>query len=171
VSDEAGHATAEDELVITRVFDAPRDLVWRVLSEADHLRHWWGPKGWVMQVMTLDFRPGGIFHYSMRTRGGDDLWGTLTYREIVPPERLVFITAFADEAGNTVRAPFNVHWPLEVLNTWTLAEQDGRTTLTLRGVPFNATEAEHQAFREGFASMRQGFAGTFDQLAHYLATV
>ena len=68
-----------------------------------------------------------------------------------------------------VRAPFSADWPLEVLNTWTLAEHDGRTTLTPRGIPFSATAAERQTFAAMFDSMRQGFGGTFDQLEEYLA--
>jgi uncharacterized protein YndB with AHSA1/START domain len=161
----------EPELVISRDFDAPRDLVWRVITEPEHLQHWWGPKGWLVRVLQLDLRPGGIFHYSQRNRGGQEWWGICVYREIVPPERLVFVNSFADAAGKVVHAPFNDDWPLEVLNTWTLTEQGGKTTFTLRSVPFAATKAERATFEAGFASVRQGFAGTFDQLENYLATL
>jgi uncharacterized protein YndB with AHSA1/START domain len=162
---------SEPELVITRVFDAPRELVWRVITEMEHLAHWWGPKGWQRRMISLDLRPGGVFHYSIQTRGGQETFGISVYREIVPPERLVFINSFADENGNIVRAPFNDDWPLEVLSTWTLTERDGKTTFTIRSVPHNATEAERKAFEAGFASVQAGFAGTFDLLADYLATL
>jgi uncharacterized protein YndB with AHSA1/START domain len=97
------------------------------------------------------------------------MWGRFVYREIVAPERIVFINSFSDEDGNITRAPFSSTWPLEVLNTLTLSEHEGKTTLTLRGGPINATEEERKTFEAGFDSMRQGFTGTFDQLADYLA--
>jgi uncharacterized protein YndB with AHSA1/START domain len=158
-------------LVITRVFDAPRALVWKAWTEIDHLKRWWGPKGFAMGACTLDFRPGGAFHYSMRTPDGRELWGKFVYREIVVPERIVFINSFADASGNIVRNPWNAHWPLEILNTQTFTERDGKTTLTLRGRPINASELERKTFEDGRQSMQQGFAGTLDQLADYLATV
>jgi uncharacterized protein YndB with AHSA1/START domain len=162
-------AAPQQEFVIARVFAAPRELVWQALTECEHLRQWWGPVGFTMHTCTIDLRPGGRFLYGMRSPDGQDLWGKFVYREIVPPERLDFLSAFADAAGNTVRAPFGSAWPLEVLSTWTLSEEGGRTTLTIRSTPFDATEPERQAFAAGFDSMRQGFAGTFDQLAAYLA--
>jgi uncharacterized protein YndB with AHSA1/START domain len=161
--------TSGDELVITRVFDAPRALVWQAWSEPQALRRWWGPKGFAMGLCRLEFRPGGIFHYSMRTPDGRDLWGKFVYREIVAPERIVFVSSFADEGGNVVRNPWNAGWPLETHNTLTFAEHAGKTTLTLRGGPLNATAAERKIFEDGLQSMQRGFAGTFDQLAEYLA--
>src|SRR5205807_10573435 len=125
--------------------------------------------GFTIGVCKVDVRPDGIFHYSMKTPGGQEMWGKFVYREIVAPERIVFTNSFADASGATVRAPFSADWPLEVLNTLTLSEHAGRTTLTLRGAPVNATEAERRTFDAGRASMQQGFAGTFDQLAGYLA--
>jgi len=162
-------AAAEREFVITRVFDAPRDLVWKAWTESERLAQWWGPKGFAMGVCKLDLRPDGVFHYSMRTPDCHEMWGKFVYREIAAPERIVFTNSFADASGATVRAPFSADWPLEVLNTLMLSEHDGRTTLTLRGAPVNATEAKRRTFEAGRASMQQGFTGTFDQLAAYLA--
>ena len=105
----------------------------------------------------------------MRSPAGQEMWGKWVYREIAPPERLVFVQSFSDEAGNTTRAPFSADWPLEVLSVVTFAEHGGRTTVTLRGVPVNATEAERKTFAAGYESMRQGWAGTLDQLAEHLA--
>lgn len=85
------------------------------------------------------------------------------------PKKIVFVNSFSDVEGTITRAPFNPTWPLEVLNTLTLSENEGKTTLVLRGGPINATEEERRVFRAGFESMKQGFGGTFDQLADYLA--
>jgi uncharacterized protein YndB with AHSA1/START domain len=159
----------ERAFVITRVFDAPRDLVFKAWTEAERLMHWWGPKGFTWASGTLDLRPGGMFHYCMRSPNGQEMWGKFVYREIVAPERIVFVNSFSDKSGATVRAPFKADWPLEVLNTLTLSEYDGRTTLRLQGAPVNATEAERRAFAAWHPSMQQGFTGTFDQLAEHLA--
>jgi len=162
-------ASEDREFVITRVFDAPRDLVWKAWTEPERLMHWWGPKGFTMRVGTLDFRPGGVFHYCMRSPNGHDTWGKFVYREIVAPERIIFINSFADAEGNSVRNPFSPTWPLEILNTLTLSEHEGKTTLTLRGAPHNATEAERKTFDDAHDSVQKGFTGTLDQLAEYLA--
>ncbi|MBX6396323.1 MAG: SRPBCC domain-containing protein [Alicyclobacillaceae bacterium] len=87
----------------------------------------------------------------------------------VEPEKLVYTHSFSDEEGNTVRAPFSPTWPLEILNTLTFTEHEGKTTLTMRGVPLSATEEELKTFEAAHDRIRKGFAGTFDQLADYLA--
>jgi uncharacterized protein YndB with AHSA1/START domain len=162
-------APGEREIVIVRDFDAPRDLVWQAFTEADRLAHWWGPKGFTMLVRTLDFRPGGILHYAQRSPDGHVMWGRFDYREIQAPERMVFVTSFADEDGNVIQAPFSPTWPLEILNLVTFTESAGKTTVTLRGGPINATEEEWETFWNAQDSIQRGFAGTFDQLAAYLA--
>jgi len=73
---------AEREFVISRVFDAPRELVWKAWTEAPRLAQWWGPKGCTIRVVKLDVRPGGIFHYAMQYKPGHDMWGRFIYREI-----------------------------------------------------------------------------------------
>ncbi len=79
-------ATSSDrEIVFTRVFDAPRELLWEVWTECEHVERWWGPNGSSIQVNTLDFRPGGTFHYSLRAPNGTELWGKFVYREIAAP--------------------------------------------------------------------------------------
>lgn len=166
------HSIAESEtreFVIVRAFAAPRDLVWRACTEAGHLMHWWGPTGFTMQTAELDFRPGGTFHYSMRSGDGMEMWGLFRYREIEPRERIVFINSFSDSQGNVVRPPFSDPWPSEIQNALTFAERDGETILTLRATAVNATEEERRTFEAGFESMEGGYGGTFDKLEAYLA--
>lgn len=157
------------ELVITRTFDAPRDLVFKAFAEVERLARWWGPKGCTIRVSKLEFRPGGIFHYRMSFAGGPEMWGRFTYREIVPPEKIVWVNAFSDQDGNLTRAPFGETIPLEILNTVTLADLDGKTVLTLHSSPLDATAEEIATFVGMFDSMREGFGGTWDRLAAYLA--
>jgi uncharacterized protein YndB with AHSA1/START domain len=159
------------EFVFTRVFDAPRELVWKAFVESERLMHWWGPKGFKMHFAKVDLRPGGIFHYGMQSPDGKYMWCKFVYRDIVAPERLVFVLSFSDPQGSTVQAPFELDWPLEILTVLTFSEQGGRTTVALRGKPINATKAQRKTFEAEFKGMQQGFTGTFDQLDEYLATL
>jgi len=161
--------SAGPEFTLSRVFDAPRELVFKAWSEEEHLARWWGPVGCVIRIRGLDFRPGGVFHYSMTTPDGQEMWGKFVYREIVEPERIVFVNSFADGSANTVRAPFSADWPLDTLSTLTFEAQGGKTKLTLHGVPLTTSEAERRMFEGMFDSMNQGWNGTLDQLADHLA--
>ncbi len=164
-------SSTQPELFITRVLNAPRSLVWQALTEPDRLMQWWGPKGLAMRVAKVDLCPGSVFHYSLQAGNGSEMWGRFVYQEIVAPERLVFINSFSDAQGGITRHPMAPNWPLELLNVWTLSEQDGKTTLTMRGEPYHATAAEQEAFVAAIKSVEQGTAGTFDQLDEYLAQV
>ncbi len=156
------------QFVISRTFDAPRDLMWKIWTERDHLAKWFGPKGVTIVSAKNDLRVGGVFHYGMKTADGKMMWGKWIYREIVPPRRLVFIVSFSDEQGGVARHPFNAEWPLETLSTVTFAEQDGKTEVTVRWTPHNATESERKTFETNREGMKQGWGGTFDRLAEYL---
>jgi uncharacterized protein YndB with AHSA1/START domain len=161
------------EFVFTRAFDAPRDLVWKAWTDPQALGQWWGPKGAAIRVINFELKPGGMFHYAMAFQPGHDMFGRFVYREIVAPERLVFVNSFSDAAGGITRAPFpqlKDKWPLEVLNVMTLTESAGKTTLTLRGGPINAAEEERAMFAGNLDSMRQGFGGTFEKLAEWLGS-
>jgi uncharacterized protein YndB with AHSA1/START domain len=161
--------SVETEFSITRVFDAPRALVWKAFTEPERLEQWWGPRGFTTRVLKLELRPTGVFLYSQRMPDGREMFGKWVYREIVAPERLVIVNSFCDEKEHPVRHPFNPNWPLEMLCSSTFTEHQGRTTLTIRAIPINATEAERKVFEDGQKFMGEGFTGTLDQLAEYLA--
>jgi len=130
----ASTATADRELLITRVFDAPRGLVFKAWSDPEHLMRWSAPHGCTLQFYKFDFRPGGVFLHLLRNPTGHDCLCKGTYREIVAPERIVYTLSFADEEGNFVE-PAEIgadpDWPRETVVTVTFAEQDGKTELTL----------------------------------------
>jgi uncharacterized protein YndB with AHSA1/START domain len=161
-------AHAEGEFIFSRTFDAPRALVFKAWTESDRLARWFGPKGFTMLASRLNLWPGGMFHYGMRAPDGREMWGKWVFHDIVPPERIVFVMTFSDEKGGISRHPWAPGWPLEVLSTLTFTEHEGKTTLTMRGIPFNATEAERKTFAAGHDAMRKGWTGTLDQLAEYL---
>ena len=118
----------------------------------------------------MDVRPGGMFLGSQKSPEGFVMWGKFAYQEVAPPEKLVFIQSFSDEEGNTIRAPFDPNWPLEIINILTLAEDNGKTLLTLQGGPVNATEGELAAFEKMRPMVQQGFGGSLLQLDAYLAS-
>ena len=98
------------------------------------------------------------------------MWGKFTYREIIPQQKLVFISSFSDEAGGTTRHPLHKDWPLEMLSVFSFEDEPGgKTKFTVRWQPYNARPAELQTFEAGRDGMRQGWSGTMDQLATYLA--
>jgi uncharacterized protein YndB with AHSA1/START domain/dihydrofolate reductase len=136
--DDAGSAGPGS--FVARVFDAPRELVFKAWTEPERLKHWWGPKGFTTPFCAVDLREGGVFLYCMRSPEGRDFWGRGVYREIVVPERLVLVMSFADAEGNVVPATYyglGPDWPLESLTTVTFEEFAGATTVTVRdeGVP------------------------------------
>jgi uncharacterized protein YndB with AHSA1/START domain len=154
---------------VSRTFDAPRDLVYRAWTEQDRLAQWWGPKGFAMLSCKLDLRAGGVFHYGMRGPDGKEMWGKWVFREVSPPDRLAFVVSFSNADCGTVRAPFSDDWPVEVLSTVTFADENGKTTLRMSAVPIEATAAERKLFDAMHPSMTQGWDGTLDQLAAFLA--
>jgi uncharacterized protein YndB with AHSA1/START domain len=156
------------EFVISRTFDAPRDLVWKAWTERDQLMRWFGPKRFTMTAGSVDLRPGGVMHYGLRGPDGTEIWGRFVYREVAPPERLVMVNSFSDTAGGITRHPFDPAWPLELLTRTTFEERDGKTTVTVTWSPLNATDAERKTFDGAHDDMRAGWTGTFDNLAEHL---
>jgi uncharacterized protein YndB with AHSA1/START domain len=172
-SNLADFMAAKFSLEITRTLDAPRDLVFKMWTDPEHLANWWGPAGMGLRVVSFDLQPGGIFHYAMVAQNGAEMFGRMAYRQINPPERLVWVNSFADAEGNVAQSSYfpNNEFPLEILNVLRLEEENGKTLLTLSGGPINAS-AEQEAFYLGMIpNMEQGFGGTFQQLEKYLASL
>jgi uncharacterized protein YndB with AHSA1/START domain len=172
LADDAAAEPADRPFVITRVFRAPRALVWDAWTQREHLARWMGPKGTTIAHATLDLRPGGLFLYGMRAPDGTMMWGKWLFREIVPLERLVVVVSFSDENAGVTRHPMVPGWPLETLSTMTFAEHagiGGGTTVVLEWRPVNASAEERATFAASHDSMTQGWTGTMEQLEAYLA--
>jgi uncharacterized protein YndB with AHSA1/START domain len=149
------------EITITRTLDAPRDLVWKAFTEPEYYKRWFGPKEFTTPVARIDPRVGGEIFYCMRSPEGKDYCGKGVYREVVSPERIVVTDSFTDEEGNTVSASYygmSADWPLELLVTITLEEEDGKTCLTLT---HSGLEGVSDGDRK---NMEQGWNESFDKL-------
>jgi len=138
--DTSATKSVKQELVITRDFDVPRERVWQAWTEPEHVRRWWGPKGFTSPVSRIDLRVGGVYLNCMRSPEGQEFWSTGVYREIVPLARIVCTDSFADEKGNVVPAShygMEGDWPLELQITVTFEEDGGKTIMNLRheGIP------------------------------------
>jgi uncharacterized protein YndB with AHSA1/START domain len=145
---------SDREILTTRVFDAPRRLVFEAWTNPEHLPHWMlGPEGWTMPVCEIDLRPGGAWHFVWRRADGSEMAMRGVYREVVPPERLVSTESWGGD------------WP-ETINTLILSEEDGKTTMSLT-VLYPSKEARDAALQTG---MKEGMSMSFDRLAEYLRT-
>jgi uncharacterized protein YndB with AHSA1/START domain len=140
----------ENELSITRIFDAPRELVWQAWTEPEHFKRWWGLKTFTCPVCEMDFRVGGKYLNCMLSPDGKKYWTTGVYREIVPLEKIVYTDSFADEKGNEVPPSYYGmpgEWGKVSIVTIILEEFEGKTKMTLRhsGIPAGdlSTNTQH----------------------------
>jgi len=167
---EAKDKSSVEPFVVSRIFDAPREVVFRAFTEDDRMKHWWGPEGSRLIASQMDLRPGGIYHYGLQALDGSTMWGRFVYREIAAPERVVFINSFSDAKGGLARHPLRPEWPLEMLSTFLFADAgSGRTKVTVVWEPINESVAERRAFDTSLESMTLGWSGTFDRLDRYLS--
>ncbi|HET7856003.1 MAG TPA: SRPBCC family protein [Gaiellaceae bacterium] len=146
---------SEREVTMTRVFDAPRELVWEAWTSPEHVPNWLlGPEGWTMPVCEIDLREGGAWHYAWRHSDGNEMEMRGEYREIAPPERLVHTESWGGD------------WA-ETLNTVVFTEEDGRTTVTITSL-YPSQDERDRALGTGMAT---GADRSFDLLADYLQTI
>ncbi|MET3293084.1 SRPBCC domain-containing protein [Brevibacillus fluminis] len=156
------------ELILERVFSAPRELVFKAFSEAEHLKNWWGPRGWTLTVCNIDFRPGGVWHYCMKcidkNQGdfyGFESWGKGVYQEIVDNEKIVYVDYFSDAEGNEAEGMPSAH------NTLIFEEHEGKTKLINRA-RYASPEALKAVIDMG---MEQGITETWDRLEELVVSL
>jgi uncharacterized protein YndB with AHSA1/START domain len=152
----SGATPNERTIVITRVFDAPRDLVFKAWTDAAHLAQWWGPKGFTNPVCEVDARPGGALRIVMRAPDGAEHAMTGVFREVAPPARLVFTSAAVARDGKPL---------LEGLTTVTFAEQGGKTKLTVESRAVGRVDYAARML-EG---MEAGWTQSIDRLGEQIA--
>ncbi|MDB6016561.1 MAG: hypothetical protein JWR19_1050, partial [Pedosphaera sp.] len=147
--------TPNQDLILTRVFAAPRELVWQAWTDPKHLAQWWGPNGFTNPVCEVDVRPGGAMRIHMRGPNGIVYPMTGVYQEIVEPERIVFSSGALDKEGKML---------FEVLTTVTFTEQDGQTTQTLH---VHIVKATPQAAPH-LKGQKAGWSQSLERLAAYV---
>lgn len=155
-------------LVLERVFDAPRNLVFNMFKEPEHLKHWWGPRGWELPICKVDFRVGGVWHFCMKcvdeNQGhffGMESWGKAVYKEIVEPEKIVLVDCFSDAEGNTNDSLPSTEVTLEFVDL-------GGKTKVINRSEYVSVEALKTVMDMG---MLQGITETWDRLEERLNEV
>jgi uncharacterized protein YndB with AHSA1/START domain len=149
-------ATTDREVVISRVFDAPRELVFKAWTDPEHLAKWYAPRGCTIEMREIDVRTGGTYHHCIRNPAFHDCWCKGTYLEVVPPERIVCTMAISNEKGDlitAVDAGMDPDWPSETTLTVEFEEHAGKTTVTL-----------HQTVQESLAKRTGAYPSWLDML-------
>lgn len=146
------------ELTITRTFDAPRELVWKVWTDEKLLANWWGPHGFTNPVCKIDVKPKGEIYIEMKGPDGIIYPMSGQYQEIVKPERLVFISSALDQNGKPL---------FEICNTLTFEEQNGKTKLTMHASVSKITPEAAPYL----AGMNEGWNQTLERLTEYLTKI
>jgi len=156
---ESTNSLVEKRVVITRIFDAPRELMFKVWTDPKHMAEWWGPNGFTNPACELDLRIGGAIRIDMKGPDGTVYPMTGVFREIIEPERLVFTAwCVADEDGK---------FCVEILNTIVFAEHNGKTKLTVQAVVVKSTPEGAGAL----AGMEPGWTQTLERLDDYLSNL
>ncbi|QAY67223.1 SRPBCC domain-containing protein [Paenibacillus protaetiae] len=147
------------DLILERVFDAPKEAVFRAYKEADQLVRWWGPNGWTLTHCSVDFRPGGSWHYCMSQDGGEMAsWGKAVYNEIEEPDKIVYNDYFSDEEGG-------INPDMQQLLITLTFETKGKMTKLINRAHFASPEALKSTLEMGLV---QGMSQTWDRLAAHL---
>ena len=154
--------TTKNELIITRIFDAPRETLWKAWTDPGQFKKWWGPMDFTCPVSKIDLQVGGKYLHCMRGPDGKEYWSTGTYRELVAPKKIVVTDSFADAKGNVVPS---THYGMEGIAmemqvTVTFEEQSGKTKMTLKHVGLPEGEMKNLA--------DAGWNQSFDKLAKSL---
>jgi len=154
--------TKENEIIFTRTFNAPRELVFETYTTCEHLMNWWGPRTWPLNYCKMDFRPGGTWHYCMKgPNEGDESWGLAKYKEIKVPEKIIYNDYFSDKEGN-------INTEMPGLDIIIMFMADGEKTVLKTVTKVGSKEEVDKLVEMG---MIEGFTETWDRLEEHLAEI
>jgi len=147
------------EIIFTRTFHAPRELVFETYTTCEHLMNWWGPRTWPLGYCEMDFRPGGQWHYCMKgPNEGDESWGIAKYKEIAKPEKIIYNDYFSDKDGN-------INTDMPAFDTMVTFKADGKNTIVKVASKVGSKEEVEKLVEMG---MIEGFTETWDRLEEHL---
>jgi len=156
---------------ISRVFEAPRQLVFDCWVQPAHFEQWFAPAGCGSRLCSADVRPGGHYHQEVVWPDGTSFHTMHAFKEIHPIDLILFVSSFCDESGQIVKHPFDDRWPDRLLTRVTFAEEGRNTRVTVQWDPVDATEAELKNFVDSQPNCVLGWTGTFDRLAATLESL
>ncbi|MEI7575875.1 MAG: SRPBCC domain-containing protein [Armatimonadota bacterium] len=160
--------TPQPSVTVERVFAAPKSLVWDAMTQGEHLGRWFAAPCMQPGPNTMDFREGGVFHFSMIGDGGFKIWGRWLFRQIREHSFYTHHHSSSDEGGGVIHHPMAPDWPLEFLTRTEFDEVEGGTRVRLSWTALGSDTNALKLFEEGIPSMEQGWSGTFDYLETFL---
>ncbi len=152
------------ELAIEKTFNAPKEILFKAWGNYDLLQKWWQPPEMTLSILNLEFKPGGKFHYLLESQDGFRIYGLWIFQEIMPPDKLVFSNAYANENGSIIQAPFSNSWPKRIINELNFRQLNGQTLMDFKARPFQFTSLESATFAENVENIRHGLNTTFERL-------
>lgn len=161
------NSKSSSEFLISKIFDAPRELIFQMFNNTQHLKNWIPVGGLKATYLKSDISVGKTVHYYVEVPGGK-MWGKAAYREIQMPHRIVYVQSFSDENEGITAHPMSPNFPKEMLTTIVFEDEGKKTKLTLTWIPINASDQEIATFESAKGGMSQGWAGSFNQLDVYL---
>jgi len=152
----------DNEIIFTRIFDAPRELVFETYTTCEHLMNWWGPRTWPLNYCKMDFRVGGSWHYCMKgPNPGDESWGLANYKEISKPEKIIYNDNFSDKDGN-----INTKMPsFDIVNAFEFIDEQTKVTV------ISKVGSKEEVDKLVDMGMIEGFTETWDRLEEHLMTL
>lgn len=154
--------TNENEIIFTRIFQAPRELVFETYTTCEHLMNWWGSSTWPLNYCKMEFRNGGSWHYCMKgPNEGDESWGLAKYKDIKEPEKIVYNDYFSDKKGN-------INTDMPAFDTTITFTSDGNKTI-IKTVSKVGSKKEVEKLVE--MGLIEGFTETWDRLEEYLVKI
>ena len=163
-------AEAKNRFEIERSYPVSQERLFRACTDVNEMMQWFAPPGMKVIKAEQDLKPGGIYHYGLATGQGNEMWGKVTYKEIKPNSRLVYLQSFSDPQGGLTRHPMAPQWPLEMVTVMEfVAEGAKQTKLKISWIYAGVEQAEGETFRAAHEGMSGGWTGTLDSLQAYLA--
>ncbi|MCC5940569.1 MAG: SRPBCC domain-containing protein [Balneolaceae bacterium] len=154
--------TRDNEIIFTRAFNAPRELVFETYTTCEHLMNWWGPRSWPLSYCKIDFRPGGVWHYCMKgPNPEDESWGIAFYKEVEEPKKIVYNDHFSDKDGT-------VNTGMPSFDTIIHFTPEGDKTVVKVISTVGSKEEVEKLVEMG---MIDGFTETWDRLEEHLAAI
>jgi uncharacterized protein YndB with AHSA1/START domain len=164
-------ADEKNRFVIERSFPVSQARLFKACTDVNEMMQWDAPGGMTTIKAEQDLRPGGTYHYGLASGDGNEMWGKVTYKEITPPSRLVYLQSFSDAQGGLTRHPMAPQWPLEMVTVMEfIPEGEMQTKLKISWVYAGIEDSEGETFRAAHDGMKGGWTGWFDSLAAYLST-
>lgn len=162
-------ANEKNRFVIERSFPVSQQRLFKACTDKQEMMAWFAPPGMKVVKSEQDFRPGGTYHYGLSSGQGNEMWGKVTYKEITPTSRLVYLQSFSDPQGGLTRHPMAPQWPLQMVTVMDfIPEGEKQTKLKISCIYAGIEDSEGETFRAAHEGMKGGWTGSLDSLAAYL---